>query len=294
LTGHGESLRAVLRPTDVRRASIRRFSWVSDGAHPPCLSHGEFHPAPAGRLGGVTVHRAVTTGGSAAWLYRGPSEEIEHFLARQRSARRLAGVIGAGLPGVLDVDDRGVWIERHERSVLGWPAAMRAIDAYVAAAISTPILDGAVVATGRPGLVPGGEVLVEDASVLRRLEFDERVLIRDIVSGLLEGEVRTVVHAVDDLCGVRPSDLTDVASRCVLSLRGARTSLGLGLGLHLLAVVAAGGGPRSEPLVLIADELLHRLDFAHAFRCDVPSLLETPTVDRAGSGVHARRRGQVA
>jgi hypothetical protein len=49
----------------------------------------------------------------------------------------------------------------------------------------------------------------------------------------------------------------------VLALCVDWSATSLGLSLYDIACAAADAGPRSEPLVLLADELLHRLDLAH-------------------------------
>jgi hypothetical protein len=243
----------------------------------------------------MTVHHAITTDGVEAWLYRGPGAEVDQFAARQRVATRVADLVQAQVPQVLGIDRRGAWVERRAAAMTLPSEAGSSIDRYVGAAIGAAVSGGMLIVTGGPRVQPDGAVLVEEASVAGCLEPDERAIVRAIVMGLLDGEPRAVVHAVAALVGARSPDLLDVATRGVLSLRAARTSLGLGLALHLLGAAAAQAGPRSEPLVVVADEVLHRLDFAHGSRLEVESLVDAATFDRAvAAGASARREGFVA
>lgn len=293
--GAGEISHGAIRPTEVRRASVRRFSWEPQRACPARLPRGGFQPEPAGRLGRMTVHHAITTDGVEAWLYRGPGAEVDQFAARQRVATRVADLVQAQVPQVLGIDRRGAWVERRAAAMTLPSEAGSSIDRYVGAAIGAAVSGGMLIVTGGPRVQPDGAVLVEEASVAGCLEPDERAIVRAIVMGLLDGEPRAVVHAVAALVGARSPDLLDVATRGVLSLRAARTSLGLGLALHLLGAAAAQAGPRSEPLVVVADEVLHRLDFAHGSRLEVESLVDAATFDRAvAAGASARREGFVA
>ena len=92
--------------------------------------------------------------------------------------------------------------------------------------------------------------------------------------GLVDATLRAVVEAVAGSASPAPPVwLRGPTVR--IALLADWTPVALGLGLHHVAAVAAQTGPRSEPLVLLADELLHRLDLAHLHAVS-PSDLSSP------------------
>lgn len=265
--------RAGVIATHVRRAEVDRLVWgPREREGTVDLPRGRLHVRPAARGRFSVLHRATDGDGSPAWVRVSAPRLTGAYAAGHAMVLDLA--IGAVVPTLRRVECDGVWIECLPWSVGGEPTA-GAVGAYVVAALRTPLHDGVIVSSGEPHILHDGSIVVEDVLVTACPEADERRLLTDIVLGLAGTEPGVVVEAVARLCLARPPGLADAVRRCAVALLADWTPVALGLGLHHVAAVAAQTGPRSEPLVLLADELLHRLDLAHLHAVS-PSDLSSP------------------
>ena len=133
-------------------------------------------------------------------------------------------------------------------------------------------MDGTIIGTGEVHATDDGQVGCVDLVVARLLEVDERADLTALWCSLVLLDPVGVTDAASRLCGTRPAGLPAAADRAVLSLSAEWTPVSLGLSLHHVACATIAAGPRSEPLVLLADELLHRLDLAHQHHAPVEPL----------------------
>jgi hypothetical protein len=263
--------RVGINVTTVRSASIDRLVWCPAAAGVTKVEprRGQVDRRPAARGRFSTLHRAVDRDGNPAWVRRSAPCLTESYAVAHSAVLDLA--IGATVPALRSIDGDGIWIERVPLVPSGEPLG-RGVDCYVAAAVMTPLRDGVIVGSGEPHVQHDGSIVIEDVLVAARLEPDERRLLRNVVSGLVDADPGAVVAGVAELCRARPPGLAGAARRSTIALRADWSPFALGLALHQTAVAAMRAGPRSEPLVLLADELLHRLDLAHHHRTALPSL----------------------
>ena len=83
-----------------------------------------------------------------------------------------------------------------------------------------------------------------------------------------------VTDAAAELCRLRPARLVRTATAAARSLEVRWTAVAFGLAIHGLGRSVLPAGRRADPLVLLGDELLHRLDLAHEYRVGVPGLAD--------------------
>ncbi len=268
--------RPGINPTVVQRASIDRLEWIDLGEVTAESSDrpGWVEPQPIAAGQHSALHRAIDWDGDSALVRRASSNLIEAFAASHAAVADLEDRAGVSVPALRAVTDDEIWLDRPQWQS-GRPSA-HAVDAYVRALLVETCADGTVVATGEPHLVADGALVCEDVAVAARLEPDERACIRGIIGALIVGDVHGVTDAVTTLCRGHAPGLVGAIRRSVLSLTAEWTPTSLGLSLHHISCAASAAGPRSEPLVLLADELLHRLDLAFAHRAPV-ACLESPT-----------------
>lgn len=273
----GSSRRAGVAPTNVRSAKIDRLEWVEArrGHVPARLARGQVERTPVARGRDSTLHRAVDRGGEPAFVRRAAPHLVEAFAAGHAAVADLDERAGMVVPPLHCVSTDELWIER-----LPWATdtsvAHEHIDGYVCALLRVALAEGVVVGTGAPHALADGRIVCEDVFVARRLEADERAVLASVVTGLIVGDAAGVADAVAALCRARPAQLGTSAVRATLSLRAEWSPVSFGLSLHQVACAAVDAGPRSEPLVLLADELLHRLDLAHHHHARVDSLATRP------------------
>jgi hypothetical protein len=210
-----------------------------------------------------TMHRAVTADGAAAWVREVRGGDAFASAAAHADAARLVAHHGIVIPAVCAVSNQCVWLDRWAWSPTSTPAAST-VDWFVESAVQVALQHGVVVALGEPHLRGDGGIVVEDAGVAAVLEPAERILVARICRRLVDLDAVGVADAVAELCGERVPGLSLAAQRATLSLAVDWTTAGFGLSLHHVAAFATPAGRRAMPLRLLADELLHRLDLAHA------------------------------
>jgi hypothetical protein len=265
--------RPGIRATQVRPASIERLRWMRayDEATARRLRPGDADPITLARIGPTTVHHARDRDGSPGLVVRGPAHAIAARVEDLRTTSHLRH------PGF-----RAATMRRYTAHEL-WlecPPTLAAPDhdavaRYVTGALTVAVAEGCIVGTGDTYARADGAVGTVDVVLARRLELDERRWLTSIWAGLVTLDAPLVADATSRMCSARPPALAAAARRAVLSLGADWSPVSVGLSLHHLAAAAAGAGPRSEPLVLLADELLHRLDLAYALRVPIPALSPT-------------------
>jgi hypothetical protein len=203
----------------------------------------------------------------------------ETFAVDHRIARAHATNAGLRVPGVLAVDVGRVWLDRLPWGQDPVPRA-DIVDRFVASAIVTPLVDGTVVALGRPHVTGDGDIVVEDCGVLARLEPDQSALVGRLLRALADLDPHAAAAAVHLLTGVAEELLLETAQRACAVLMVNWTPGDVGLSVHQLATRAIHLGSRSDPFLLFADELLHRLDLRHAHPLGTEALADPPAVRR--------------
>jgi hypothetical protein len=258
----------------VRAATVDRLTWVDAhaGRAPVALAPGGVVPLASARARSSTLHVAVDDDGGPAFVRRSAVGLIEGFAAGHMAVRDLEDRAGVVVPMLRRVAPGELWIDRLQWADPTIGPADRHVDEYVAAALDVALIDGIIVGTGEPHTLADGRIACEDVLVLGRLESDERAMLGAIVAGLVHDDAVGVADATAALCRARPPRLGSSAGRATLSLQAEWTAISFALSLHHVACAVADAGPRSEPLVLLADELLHRLDLAHHHRSTVDSL----------------------
>jgi hypothetical protein len=259
-------------PTAVRPASIARLAWsaaTADGTEEP--RPGRIDPCPVARWESTTLHVATALDGAPAFVLRGPSRALA---ARHQELVTVGSIDGTGVvaPSPLQALGRELWLDRRAWLAPRSRPDTSAVTAYVAGAVRTALVTGTIVGTGRPDALADGRIGSVDVVVARQLECDERHTLGALWLGLVLLDPVMLADAATAMCRACPPNLPAAAQRSVVSLGAEWTAVSLGLSLHHVACAMAGVGPRAEPLVLLADELLHRLDLAHEHRVPVEPL----------------------
>lgn len=268
--------RPGVNPARVVKASVDRLQWTKSPASGKAraMKPGTVDPDPVAVARHSTMLRAVDPDGGPRFVrlaapalaagYRGVHEQL-HSLAE-----------GAGfvVPAVTRVATGQVWLTRYAWDPGGHPS-YEAIDRYVAGVLETVMRTGMIVATGQPHVLPGGEIVCEDVVIAQQMEHDQRAVLAAVIAGLIRNRPAAVADAVRNLCQGSVAGVVDAARRNCLSLRVQWSPTAFGLSLSMIASAAVAAGPRSDPLVLLADEMLHRLDLAHQHQYQ-PRALRSP------------------
>jgi hypothetical protein len=261
--------RAGIDPTRVRPATIDRLVWnhKTDVAGRRLSRPGvERAPIATGRHS--TMHQAIDTDAAPCFVRRTTPRLAAGYAAAHDLVRALGPGAGFAAPAIRRVDDGEVWLHREAWAVPATPSPS-AVSEYVFGVLGAALWQGTVVATGRPHVLAGGRIVCEDVLVARQLETDERALLAGIITALTHGDPRAVAGRVQELCRTNIPGIVGAAQRSCLSVRAAWSPVSFGLALSHVAAASAPAGVRSEALVLLADELLHRLDLAHEHHCGV-------------------------
>lgn len=256
-------------PTEIRGARVERLTWKTDRAVSRRIRPGTVDSTAVARSMSSTMHLAADRSGFPCLVRRCAPGRAPAFAAGHRlGAVHLDGV---AVPDVMAVVGTDVWMDR-----LPWEAPQRgvdvaSVDAYVTSALAHLLGSGILVGTGLVH-TGAGRLVCEDVSAVLRIEADEQELFRSIVTALVEGDPVGVADAVAELCRLRPPTLPRAAAAVTTSLEACWTPAALGLAIHGLGRTVLSAGRRSEPLVLLGDELLHRLDLAHEHRVSASGL----------------------
>jgi hypothetical protein len=263
-----------VRATTVGRATVDRLEWDHAVARSrACLPPGrvEVRPCARGRLS--SIHLGTDIDGTACFVRRSKPRLLGEYAASHARVAVLVAQQSPLVPPLRHVDADGVWIQRSPWSQRA-PRPLE-LDTYVASLVAVALATGVIVATGEPHVTELGAIVCEDVLVANTMEVADRHLIAGLLQGLAAHDAASVTDTVAELCRARLPRVAAAARRSTLALRVDWSPASLGLSLYDLACASAEAGPRSEPLVLLADELLHRLDLAHRHGAAV-SALATP------------------
>ena len=257
----------------VQRAAIDRLEWADLGALDPRESPdpGHVDPEPIAVRRQSSMHLATYGDGGHALVRRAPAGLIDAYAASYAAIADQQERVGFAVPALRSVTDNELWFDRPRWLPRTSPTP-DAVDAYVRSLLVQTCNDGTIVATGEPHVIDDGHLVCEDVFMAARLEPDERECVRAAIAALICGDTRGIARAVTAMCRDHPPGLAGAIDRSVLALEAEWTPTSFGLSLHHVTCAASAVGPRSEPLVLLADELLHRLDLAFAHRTPVASL----------------------
>jgi hypothetical protein len=273
------SLDRPLLRTAHGRVEVDRLRW--EPHQRPHIAPGHVARRPAAVAATSRLHAATTRSGAPAWVRiveaNGAAAEI--FASDHRCAAGYGRAAGLRVPGVLGVERGRVWLDRIDWPRLSEPRPA-AVEAFVASALATALHDGAVVALGPPHVDEHGYLVIEDCGILARFEADQRALLAALLHGLAEVDPDLVSTATGRLTGVPARSLLPVARRACAALTVDWTPVAFGLSVHQLGRWSEQLGSRTAAFTLLGDELLHRLDLAHAHRCDVAPLASPESVRR--------------
>jgi hypothetical protein len=265
---------AGIASTAVQAAMIDRLEWDRDAAHVVVSGAGRVDPAPIATARTSTLHAAADAAGFPCLVRRcSPMLAAEFARGHRVAAQHLDG---AAAPNLLGVDGTDVWFDRLAWQPAGQPPRSADVDSYVTGLVRQVLEAGVLVGTGTVHISRWGGLICEDIVVAGIFEVDQRALLRSIVLGLVAADPVAVADAAAAFCGGRPPRLGLAAASVVLSLQAQWTAVAFGLAIYGLGRAVLAAGVASEPLVLLGDELLHRLDLAHEHRLPVPGLA-TPT-----------------
>jgi hypothetical protein len=234
------------------------------------LRAGEVDRCPVARSRTATLHLATDLDGTPAFALRGPCTADR--AADLRLLDSLGPAIGAVVPHLRRHTPEELWLDRRPWTTGTARPDPAAIERYVTASVRAALAVGTIIGTGDAHATDDGQVGCVDLVVARLLEVDERADLTALWCSLVLLDPVGITDAASRLCGTRPAGLPAAADRAVLSLAAEWTPVSLGLSLHHVACATVAAGPRSEPLVLLADELLHRLDLAHRHHAQVEPL----------------------
>lgn len=191
---------------------------------------------------------------------------------------------GVDVADVLGVDGGDVWIDHLPWASRKARAGDVEVDGYVTSLLAGLFDAGVLVGTGEVRVGRTRRLVCEDVVVAARLENDQRSTLQQIVVALAERDPVRVADAVAELCHLRPPRLLRTAGAVARSLEARWDAVAFGLAVHGLGRAVLEAGMRGEPLVLLGDELLHRLDLAHRHHLSVRGL-STPchVIDLASS-----------
>ena len=272
--------RAGINPTRVRPATIDRLVWnhKADFAGRRLSRPGvERAPIATGRHS--TMHQAIDTDAAPCFVRRTTPRLAAAYAAAHDLVSALGPGAGFAAPAIRRVDEAEVWLQR-EAWAAGVAPSTSAVGEYVFGLLGAALWQGTVVATGRPHVLAGGRIVCEDLLVARQLETDERALLAGVITALAHGDPRGVAGRVQELCRTNIAGIVGAAQLSCQSVRAAWSPVSFGLALSHVASASAPAGARSEALVLLADELLHRLDLAHEQHCGVERMANPHFADR--------------
>ncbi|HET9077391.1 MAG TPA: hypothetical protein VFN68_10695 [Acidimicrobiales bacterium] len=256
--------RPGVNPTRVVPTSIDRLVW-RPGRPPDRLNAvrpGSIEPDPVAVARFSTMHRAADPDGHRRFVRCAAPILLPGYRAAHERLYNLPDGAGFDVPALTRVTAEEIWMTREHWADGGCPSE-QAVDRYVVGVLQAALRHGTIIATGQPHILPGGRIVCEDVLIAQQLEDDQLGLLAAVIAGLVQDRPAHVADAVRHLCHATVPGVVDAARRSCLSLRVSWSPAAFGVALYLIASRAVAAGPRSEPLVLLADEMLHRLDLAH-------------------------------
>lgn len=261
------------------RTEVDRLRWVLHQQADTAPGHISRRPSAIA----VTsrLHSARTCSGAPAWvrIVDGSTANAEDYASDHRCAASYGRAAGFRVPGVLGVEQGRLWLDRIDWVHQSEPRPA-VVEAFVTSLITTALHDGAVVALGPPHVDENGYLVIEDCGILARFEADQQDLLAGLLFGLADLDPDLAATAAGRLTGVPASALFPVAQRACAALTIEWTPVAFGLSVHQLGRWSEHLGGRTAAFTLLGDELLHRLDLAHAHRCSVATLAAPASVRR--------------
>lgn len=254
----------------VRAPSIDRLSWTRDPESVARPAPGVVDVRPVASARSSVLCVASDSAGFPCFVRRTTVEAAPVLAAGHRTGSSLVG--GVDVPHVVGVEGGDVWIDHLPWASRQSDAGEVEVDAYVSSLLSGVFDAGVLVGTGEVRVGRAGRLVCEDIVVAARLEIDQRSTLRTVVVALADCDPVRAADAVAQLCHLRPLRLARTAGAAVRSLEASWNAVAFGLAVHGLGRAVLEAGMRSEPLVLLGDELLHRLDLAHRHHVAVRSL----------------------
>ena len=267
--GRWESTAGVV-PATVNGAKVDRLEWTEQPRRVRRSAPGRVRRTPVARGTRSTLHRALDPAGFPCLVRRTRRQDTLAFAEGHRIAANL--LTGVEVPALVAVERGHVWMDEPRWAPVGTRANPGAVDDHVTDALRNVVQDGTIIGTGTVHVAESDGLVCEDVVVAYRLDVDERALFRALVVGLASLDPIVVADTVADLCHHRPTGLAQVTTNAIRSLEARWTPVAVGLAVHGLGRVALRSGTNCDPLVLLGDELLHRLDLAHEHRRPVPGL----------------------
>lgn len=282
--------RAGVNRAAVRRAWVDRLVWAEGlpVRRRRWRTGVESSPTAVGRLS--RMHRAVDESGAPRWVRCTRPDLVRGYSEAYQLVNGLPGGPGFAVPAVTMITLDQVWLT-YDPWAVGQKPSTAAIDNYVWGCLYAPLRHGTVVATGQPHVLGGGRIICEDVVVACQLEHDQRSDLASLVGGLIRHRPTEAAHAVREFCHETIPEVTEAARRSCLSLSAGWSAEAFGLALFNVASIAGSVAPRSEPLVLLAEELLHRLDLAHEFGSRPRSIENPRFLDRLLASTPSAPRG---
>lgn len=259
-------------PGVVRAAHLERLSWTADLRRTTPPAPGEVDGTPVARSRQSTMHVATDPAGFPCLVRRCTANAASTFAAGHRLG--AAHLDGVSVPDVVAVSGPDVWMDRWPWAPSQGCADASAVDLYVTSLLSHLLGSGILVGTGTVHRSTSGRLVCEDVVVACHLEPDQRQMLRSVVLALAAADPVGIADAAAELCRLRPARLPQTATAVARSLEVRWTALAFGLAIHSLGRSVLPAGRRAEPLALLGDELLHRLDLAHEQRVAVPGLAD--------------------
>ena len=256
--------RPGVNPTRVVPTSIDRLVWRPGRPtnRPKRVRPGRIEPDPVAVARFSTMHRAADPDGHPRFVRCAAPTLLPGYRAAHERLQNLPDGAGFDVPTVTRVTAQGIWTTREDWAD-GGCLSEQAVDRYVVGVLQAALRHGTIIATGQPHILPGGRIVCEDVVIAQQLEDDQLGALAAVIAGLVQDRPAQVADAVRRLCHASVPGVVDAARRSCLSLRVRWSPAAFGLALYIIASSALDAGPRSEPLVLLADEMLHRLDLAH-------------------------------
>lgn len=262
--------------------TVDRLEWLRDPRAAREPKPGDVDPDAVASGRWSTLHLATDHAGVPCFVRRSTEARASRFAVDHRTgARHLAGVTVPALGGTRGPE---VWMDRLPWADVGVVPDPMDVDAYVVGAVRAALVHGVLVGTGAVHVDRYGRLVCEDLVVAGRLEVDERRVLAAALHGLAERDATLVADSVAEMIHLRTPRLVGCAISCVRSLQVRWEPVAFGLAVHSLGRASLEAGRRSDPLVLLGDELLHRLDLAHEHRIRVPGFATPDRVAVLASG----------
>lgn len=242
--------------------AVDRLDWTGDPAAQENPNQSQVNPRPLAVGERSSLHKATDRHGFPCLVRRSLGPPAETFAADQRLGATFLDAVD--IPEILRIDRDDVWMDSPAWSSGRVRPAAESVDGYVTGALRHLLEGGMLIGTGTVHVGPSGRLVCPDVVVASSVERDQRSLLCAIVAGLATLDAHLVADSLADLCGTRTPLAVSRAVACVRSLEVRWNAVAFGLALHGLSRAVINAGARGEPLVLLGEELLHRLDLSHA------------------------------